>query len=97
MLLIAIISARRRWRIRFSISSNRRSSASIACARRRLIFFGSEDRTVPVHQGWVQYRALQQLGKTDVRFVLFPGEKHILTKLAHQRRKVKEELAWLDR
>jgi dipeptidyl aminopeptidase/acylaminoacyl peptidase len=62
-----------------------------------LIFFGSEDRTVPVHQGWVQYRALQQLGKTDVRFVLFPGEKHSLAKLAHQRRKVKEELAWLDR
>ncbi len=62
-----------------------------------LIFFGSEDQTVPVHQGWVQYRALQQLGKTDVRFVLFPGEKHSLMKLAHQRRKVKEELAWLDR
>jgi dipeptidyl aminopeptidase/acylaminoacyl peptidase len=62
-----------------------------------LIFFGTEDRTVPVHQGWVQYRALQQLGKTDVRFVLFPGEKHSLSKLAHQHRKVKEELAWLDR
>jgi dienelactone hydrolase len=62
-----------------------------------LIFFGSEDRTVPVHQGWLQYRALQQLGKTDVRFVLFPGEKHVFSKLAHQRRKVKEELAWLDR
>lgn len=62
-----------------------------------LIFFGTEDRTVPVHQGWMQYRALQQLGKADVRFVLFPGEKHVLTKLAHQRRKVKEEMAWLDR
>jgi dipeptidyl aminopeptidase/acylaminoacyl peptidase len=62
-----------------------------------LIFFGSDDQTVPVHQGWVQYRALQQLDKTDVRFVLFPDEKHSLTKLAHQRRKVKEELAWLDR
>jgi dipeptidyl aminopeptidase/acylaminoacyl peptidase len=62
-----------------------------------LIFFGSEDQTVPVHQGWIQYRALQQLGKTDVRFVLFPGEKHALKKLVHQRRKVKEEMAWLDR
>jgi dipeptidyl aminopeptidase/acylaminoacyl peptidase len=62
-----------------------------------LILFGEEDRTVPVSQGWVQYRALQQLGKTDVRFVLFPGEKHVLKKLTHQRRKVKEELAWLDR
>lgn len=62
-----------------------------------LILFGSEDQTVPVHQGWVHYRALQQLGKTDVRFVLFPGEKHLLTKVVHQRRKVKEEMAWLDR
>jgi dipeptidyl aminopeptidase/acylaminoacyl peptidase len=62
-----------------------------------LIFFGSDDKTVPVHQGWVQYRALQQLGKTDVRFVLCPGEKHVLTKLSHRRRKVTEELAWLDR
>jgi dipeptidyl aminopeptidase/acylaminoacyl peptidase len=62
-----------------------------------LIFFGGEDRTVPVQQGWMHYRALQQLGKTDVRFVLFPGEKHSLKKLAHQRRKVKEEMAWLDR
>jgi dipeptidyl aminopeptidase/acylaminoacyl peptidase len=62
-----------------------------------LIFFGTDDRTVPVHQGWVHYRALQQLDKTDVRFVLFPGEKHLLAKLAHRRRKLKEELAWLDR
>jgi dipeptidyl aminopeptidase/acylaminoacyl peptidase len=62
-----------------------------------LIFFGDEDRTVPVQQGWMQYRALQQLGKTEVRFVLFPGEKHALMKLVHQRRKVKEELVWLDR
>ncbi|MHB1424600.1 MAG: prolyl oligopeptidase family serine peptidase [Gemmataceae bacterium] len=62
-----------------------------------LIFFGGDDQTVPVQQGWVQYRALQQLGNTDVRFVLFPGEQHSLAKLAHQHRKVKEELAWLDR
>ncbi|HTU18357.1 MAG TPA: prolyl oligopeptidase family serine peptidase [Gemmataceae bacterium] len=62
-----------------------------------LILFGSEDQTVPVHQGWVHYRALQQLGKTEVRFLLFPGEKHLLNRVVHQRRKVKEELAWLDR
>jgi dipeptidyl aminopeptidase/acylaminoacyl peptidase len=62
-----------------------------------LILFGSEDRTVATQQGWMQYRALQQLGRTDVRFVLFPGEKHVFTKLSHQRRKVQEELAWLDR
>jgi dipeptidyl aminopeptidase/acylaminoacyl peptidase len=62
-----------------------------------LIFFGTEDRVVHPQQGWAQYRALQQLGKAPVRFVLFPGEKHGLKKLAHQRRKVQEELAWFDR
>src|SRR5205807_8682735 len=62
-----------------------------------LIFFGSEDRVVHPQQGWAQYRALQQLGKAPVRFVLFPGEKHGLKKLAHQRRKLREELAWFDR
>ncbi len=62
-----------------------------------LIFFGTEDRNVPPSQGWSHFRALQQLGNTDVRFVLFPGEPHGLRKLAHQRRKVEEELAWFDR
>jgi dipeptidyl aminopeptidase/acylaminoacyl peptidase len=62
-----------------------------------LIFFGTQDRVVHPQQGWAQYRGLQQLGKTPVRFVLFPGEKHSLKKLSHQRRKLTEELAWLDR
>jgi dipeptidyl aminopeptidase/acylaminoacyl peptidase len=62
-----------------------------------LIFFGTEDRAVPTQQGWMHYRALQQLGKTDVRFVLFPGEEHSPKKLAHQRRKLEEELAWFDK
>jgi dipeptidyl aminopeptidase/acylaminoacyl peptidase len=62
-----------------------------------LIFHGTEDRVVGTQQSWVQYRGLQQLGKTDVRFVLFPGEKHSLKKLAHQRRKLEEQLAWFDR
>lgn len=62
-----------------------------------LIFFGTEDRNVPPSQGWSHFRALQQLGNTEVRFVLFPGEPHGLGELAHQRRKVEEELRWLDR
>ncbi|HKB39070.1 MAG TPA: prolyl oligopeptidase family serine peptidase [Gemmataceae bacterium] len=62
-----------------------------------LILFGSEDRVVHPQQGWAHYRALQQHGKAPVRFVLFPGEKHRLKKLSHQRRKLEEELAWLDR
>jgi dipeptidyl aminopeptidase/acylaminoacyl peptidase len=62
-----------------------------------LVLFGTEDRTVAPQQGWLHYRGLQQLGKAPVRFVLFPGEKHILEKLSHQRRKLEEELAWFDR
>lgn len=62
-----------------------------------LIVFGTEDRNVPPGQGWSHYRALQQLGNAPVRFILFPGEPHGLRKLAHQRRKVEEELAWFDR
>jgi hypothetical protein len=62
-----------------------------------LIFFGDKDTAVPTQQGWMHYRALQQLGQTDVRFVLFPGEKHGLRKLFAQRRKLEEELAWFDR
>lgn len=62
-----------------------------------IIFFGTEDRQVPTQQGWLHYRALQQLGKTDVRFVLFPGEGHGPGKLMHQQRKIEEEAAWMDR
>ena len=62
-----------------------------------LIFFGTEDRNVPPSQGWSHFRALQQLGRVPVRFVLFPGEPHSLGRLAHQRRKVEEELRWLER
>jgi predicted peptidase len=62
-----------------------------------IIFFGTEDKNVPTQQGWMHYRALQQLGKTEVRFLLFPGEAHGLKKLAHQRRKLEEELAWFDK
>jgi dienelactone hydrolase len=62
-----------------------------------LILFGANDRIVHPQQGWAHYRALQQLGKTPVRFVLFPDEQHSLNKLSHQRRKLEEELTWLDR
>jgi dipeptidyl aminopeptidase/acylaminoacyl peptidase len=62
-----------------------------------LIFNGEVDRVVPVHHAWTQYRALQQIGKADVRLVLFPGEKHSLKKYVHQRRKLEEELAWFDK
>jgi len=62
-----------------------------------LIVFGEDDNRVPVEQGWMYYRALQQSGKTDVRFILFPGEKHGPTKLVHLKRVMEEELAWFDK
>ncbi|MCI0434902.1 MAG: prolyl oligopeptidase family serine peptidase [Gemmatimonadetes bacterium] len=61
-----------------------------------LLFTGTEDRNVPPSQSWSHFRALQQLGNTETRLVLFPGEPHGLGKLAHQRRKVDEEMRWLD-
>ncbi|MHC5065375.1 MAG: prolyl oligopeptidase family serine peptidase [Planctomycetota bacterium] len=60
-----------------------------------IIFFGTEDTSVPTEQGWQWYRALHKVG-TPVRFLLFPGEPHGLRKLTHQRRKLEEELKWFD-
>lgn len=62
-----------------------------------LIMFGTEDTNVPTEQGWQHFRAMQQIGKAPVRFILFPGATHGLSKLSHQRRKMEEELAWFDR
>ena len=61
-----------------------------------IIFHGSEDRAVPRDQGWEYYRALQQAGQTPVRFLWFPGQPHGLRKITHQKRKMKEELKWID-
>jgi len=62
-----------------------------------LIFHGSLDRSVPYEQGWEYYRALKVVGKVPVRFISFPGEGHGPRKLAHQRRKLREEIDWFDR
>jgi len=62
-----------------------------------IIFHGTEDTNVPYGQGWEYYRALQQIGKAPVKFIIFPGEPHGLRKLTHQQRKMEEELAWFDR
>ncbi len=62
-----------------------------------LILFGEQDNRVPVEQGWMYYRALQQSGKTDTRFLLFPGEGHGPTKLSYLKRALEEEVAWLDK
>ncbi len=62
-----------------------------------IIFHGSEDRAVPRDQGWEYYRALQQIGQAPVRFLWFPNQPHGLRKITHQRRKMNEELAWIDK
>ncbi len=62
-----------------------------------IIFFGEKDTSVPTEQGWQHFRALERIGKVPVRFVLFPGTGHGLSRPAHQRRKMREELAWIDR
>jgi dipeptidyl aminopeptidase/acylaminoacyl peptidase len=62
-----------------------------------IIFQGDADRAVPPHHAWSQFRTLQALGKVEVRLVMFPDEEHSLKKLAHQKRKMQEELAWFDR
>jgi dipeptidyl aminopeptidase/acylaminoacyl peptidase len=61
-----------------------------------LIHHGTEDRAVPYEQGWEYYRALQQIGNTPVRFLSYPGEPHGLGELSHQRRKMEEDLTWID-
>lgn len=62
-----------------------------------LILFGAEDNVASVDQGWMYYRALQQSGKTDVRFVLFPGEGHVPSKLVYMKRMLVEELGWFEK
>jgi len=61
-----------------------------------IIFTGTADRNVPPSQSWSHYRAMQQLGKAPVRFILFPGEPHVPRQYVHQRRKMEEELEWFD-
>jgi len=62
-----------------------------------LVITGTVDRNVPPHQSWSLFRALQQTTDTPTRLVLFPGEPHSIAKPAHQRRKLEEEMAWMDR
>ncbi|MGD1148873.1 MAG: prolyl oligopeptidase family serine peptidase [Thermoanaerobaculaceae bacterium] len=62
-----------------------------------IVYTGTEDRNVPPHESWSLFRALQQIGAAPVRFLTFPGEPHSLRKIAHQRRKLAEDLAWFDR
>ena len=61
-----------------------------------ILYAGTGDRVVLPGQSWSHFRGLQQLGRTPVRLVLFPGEPHVLGKYVHQKRKIEEDLAWFD-
>jgi dipeptidyl aminopeptidase/acylaminoacyl peptidase len=61
-----------------------------------ILYTGTDDRNVPPSQSWSHFRVLQQVGRTPVRFVLFPGEPHGLGKYVHQKRKIDEDMAWFD-
>jgi dipeptidyl aminopeptidase/acylaminoacyl peptidase len=61
-----------------------------------IVYTGTEDRNVPPSQSWSHFRVMQQVGRTPVRLVVFPGEPHGLKEYVHQRRKVEEDLAWFD-
>lgn len=62
-----------------------------------IVHTGTEDRNVPPHQSWSLFRALQYIDKAPVKLLTYPGEPHGLRKIAHQRRKAEEDLAWLDK
>ncbi|MEO1083206.1 MAG: prolyl oligopeptidase family serine peptidase, partial [Acidobacteriota bacterium] len=62
-----------------------------------LVHTGTEDRNVPPHQSWSIFRPMQQVGKADVRLLLYPGEPHGLRGFEHRRRKMEEDVAWFDR
>lgn len=62
-----------------------------------IIHTGTADRSVPPHQSWSLFRALQEHGQTPVRFLTYPGEPHGLQKIGHRRRRLSEDVAWLDK
>jgi hypothetical protein len=62
-----------------------------------LIMFGTRDTSVPTSQGWEHFGAMHKSKAAPVRFILFPGAGHGPTKLSHRKRKMHEELAWIDR
>jgi len=61
-----------------------------------LVHSGANDERVPIAHTRAWYRALKAFG-VPTRFVVYGGEPHVLQQLAHQRRKMEEDLAWFRR
>ncbi len=58
-----------------------------------LVHSGANDERVPIAHTRAWYRALKAFG-VATRFVVYGGEPHTLQQLAHQRRKLEEDLTW---
>jgi dipeptidyl aminopeptidase/acylaminoacyl peptidase len=62
-----------------------------------IVHTGTLDTNVPPHQSWSLFRALQDIGKAPVRFLVYPGEPHGLQQMPHRRRRLEEDYAFFDR
>jgi dipeptidyl aminopeptidase/acylaminoacyl peptidase len=62
-----------------------------------LMMIGTNDIQVDPSGTWVTYRAFREGSPAPIRFIVFPGQPHHMKTVETQDRKVREELAWLDR
>lgn len=62
-----------------------------------IMFQPAEDVNVVPAMTWITYRGIQKHGNAPVELFVFPGEGHVLMRLAHQRRKMVEEQKWFDK
>ena len=62
-----------------------------------IMFACEKDENVPAAMCRITYRGIQKYGQAPVELYIFPGEPHILQKLSHQRRKMREEQKWFDK
>jgi dipeptidyl aminopeptidase/acylaminoacyl peptidase len=61
-----------------------------------LIAGGSADSRVRSEQSLQLYRALKMIGKTPVRYVVYPGEKHGNTSTASRNDYTRRLIGWMD-
>jgi len=54
------------------------------------MFIAGDDTSVPPAQTWVTYRGIQKYAQAPTDLFVFPGEPHVMQKLAHQKRKMVE-------
>ncbi len=62
-----------------------------------IMFQPESDVNVAPCMTWITYRGIQKHSDAPVELYIFPGEGHVMSGLAHQRRKMTEEQKWFDR